>query len=307
MTIRSFIGVTLLLLGSALAIAEVTIPLQVESGSLTVERDSRVFTVPLSINGVETRFTWGCGGWTTVSEKVARDSRLEIVADDETTDHRDPDGKPMFAGKAKAQIVFGDKAIPVIVKVQRDTAYTRGFVGVIGCEVAAAFQWELNPHAEKPTLTLRTPGTRVEGKMLARMKMKEDQLNYWITVKARNQPVDVLLLPQSSDIQAAPDLQKAWDIATGKEEAEKGVMGMQRTRKLGGRRDAVELTPEIQEMDIWVILIGDKDKPELTPDARSGLGASLLNRFVYRADPKLGEFVIVERVPPPVGKKAAKP
>src|SRR5690606_29093596 len=108
---------------------------------------------------------------------------------------------------------------------------------------------------------------------------------------------EVLLIPQSTDTQAAPDLQKAWDIATG-EEADKGVFGAQRVRTLGGARDYIEFTPEVREPGITVVLIGDKDNPDATPDARSGLGASLLNRYTYRVDPKLLQFTLVRKSKP---------
>jgi hypothetical protein len=41
--------------------------------------------------------------------------------------------------------------------------------------------------------------------------------------------------------------------------------------------------------------VEDKHHPERTPNARSGIGQSLLNRFVYRVDAQKGEFVVVRR------------
>lgn len=288
---------------SAAARADEVIPLKVEAGGMRPGRDARVFSVPVVVNGVEARFQWGCGGWTTVSESFARKAGLEVVNDAETADVIDGEGKPLFLGKTRADIVFGGRrTFCRNVKVQRDADYNKGFIGVLGFDVASQFQWELDPDPEKPTLTLRPPGSKVEGPVVATLPMKEDRDNLWITIKARNTEVEVLLIPQSTDTQAAPDLQKAWDIATG-EEADKGVFGAQRVRTLGGARDYIEFTPEVREPGITVVLIGDKDNPDATPDARSGLGASLLNRYTYRVDPKLLQFTLVRKSKPIPARK----
>ena len=131
---------------------------------------------------------------------------------------------------------------------------------------------------------------------MATLPLKDDRDNLWINVKIRNVPVDVLLAPQSSDIQIDPELQRKWDLQGGTETEVIGYLGKERYRKLTGGKDCIELAGTIREHGLLVILIGDKNHPELTPSARSGLGQSLLNRFVYCVDAKRKEFRILSRV-----------
>ena len=71
----------------------------------------------------------------------------------------DGEGQKMFVGEARTTLFFGGRSHKVTVKVMRDSAYNKGMTGVIGYDVAIAFQWEMNPDVEKPTLTVRLPGT----------------------------------------------------------------------------------------------------------------------------------------------------
>jgi hypothetical protein len=292
------------LLAPAAEAEETVISLKVASGTVAKDRDSRVWAVPVKCNDVETDFTWGCGWYTVVSESFANKAGLKPEKDDETAPIIAGDGKSLFLGKAKADVSFAGRRASSDVRIMRDSEFNKGMIGTIGYEIARQFQWEINP--EKQTLTLRAPGAQVTGKTLAVIKLKDDGENLFLPAKARNTEIALALAPHASDIQAAPDLQKAWDIATGQEAEEKGVFGGQRTRKLSGAKDYIELSPEVREAGLTVILIGNKDKPEETPDARSGLGASFLNRFIYRVDAQANMFVVVSRANVPVPEPKAR-
>lgn len=269
------------------------IELKIESGGVRQGRDSRIFAVPVKVNGLAAQFTWGCGGWTTVPESFAKKAGMTVGADKELDDYVDGEGKPLFLGSCRAEVEFAGRKGFYDVKVMREGVWNQRTQGVIGFDIASTYQWEIDPG--KPSLTLRAPGAKVEGNSLAVLPLKIDFENIWLTVKARNKAVDVLLMPQATDVQAAPDLQAAWDIPSGRDAGGQSVAGRQTIRLLKGPEDALELAPDIKEQDLLIILIGDKDKPELTPSANSGLGQSLLNRFVYRVDPRAQEFTIVER------------
>jgi hypothetical protein len=295
-----------LLLASPAAMAQDTvIPLKVAFGQIVKDRDLRVFAMPAKVDETETQLVWGCNAFTEITQSLASKCGLEIKSDRETEAFLDGTGQPLYVGRTRADITVGGRRMTVgNIKVRRDSQFTKGIDGEIGYEIVAMFQWELNPDAQKPTLTLRPTGAKPPGGVVANLPIKDEGDNLWVTVKARNVDVAVALAPQVSDIQAAPDLQKAWDIASGQEEKHKGLLGTQRIRQLTGPKDYVEFTPQIREGNLVVVLVGDKDHPEATPGARSGLGASLLNRFVYRVDVRAGEFVIVKRLGPPTGKVA---
>jgi len=285
----------LLALYSIAAADELVIPLKVASGHIGPHGDNRIFAVPVRCGGVEADWVWGCGGYTTVSQAFANRCALTILPESDLEDVRDADGQPMFVGEARTTLWFGGRTHKSTVKVMRDSIYNRGMTGVIGYDVAIAFQWEINPDPLKPTLTLRPPGSQTPRKPILTLPLKDDRDNLWINVKIRNVPVDVLLMPQSSDIQIAPDLQRKWDIESGLQHDVVGYLGPERTRKLTGGKDCVELSPELREHNLVVILVGDKNRPELTPAARSGIGQSLLNRFHYAVDARLGKFMIYQR------------
>src|SRR5699024_8386274 len=125
---------------------------KVDSGAI-FERDTRTFAVPITINGKEHAFAWGCSGWTMVSETWAKENELRITkGDEELAAYIDAEGKPMFVGVAEVTVSFGGQKLLLPMKVLKD-AYASG--NTIGYEIAGRFQWELNPDATKPTLTLR--------------------------------------------------------------------------------------------------------------------------------------------------------
>jgi hypothetical protein len=295
-------------LASAARAQETVIPLKVAFGQLVKDRDLRVFAIPAKVNETETQLVWGCNAFTEITHSLARKCGLEVLNDRETEHFLDGAGQSLYIGKTRADITIGGRRMALgNIKVRRDSQFTKGIDGEIGYEIVALFQWELNPDPARPTLTLRPTGAKPAGGAVVTLPMKDEGDNLWITVRARNADVAVALAPQVSDIQAAPDLQKAWDIASGQEQEQKGLLGTQRARKLTGQRDYVEFTPQVREANLVVILIGDKDNPDATPGARSGLGASLLNRFVYRVDVQAREFTIVKRLGPPTGKAAPPP
>ena len=307
-TVLRLVLLCLLILAPRAAAQETVIALKVAFGQVVKDRDLRVFAMPAKVDETETQLVWGCNAFTEITQSLASKCGLDVKPDRETEQYLDGTGQPLYIGRTRADITIGGRRVTVgNIKVRRDSQFTKGIDGEIGYEIVALFQWELNPDPEKPTLTLRPTGAKPAGGAVATIPMKDEGDNLWLTVKARNADVAVALAPQVSDIQAAPDLQKAWDIASGQEEKHKGLLGTQRIRKLTGARDYVEFTPQVREGDLVVILIGDKDNPDAAPGARSGLGASLLNRFVYRVDVRAKEFTIVKRLGPPTGKMAQPP
>lgn len=266
---------------------DVVLPLTVDSGEIT-DRDTRSFAVPLTINGVEAKFTWACGGWTIVSETLARECKLTIRPDADLESFVDSAGRPMFLGSSIATIELAGVKSEVDVVVMRDGVQP-GLVGVVGFDVAKKFQWEIDPSV--PSLTLRKPKTKIQRKPLATLPLTLDQMNLWLNVKIRGVAVDVMLLPQSTDVQIAPDLQKKWDMTlrSGREEpVPQSYIGDARSLQLRGD-DGVWLAKNVFEKNVLVILMADH------PNAQSGLGQSLLNRFVYCVDPEKKEFTILRR------------
>ena len=125
---------------------------------------------------------------------------------------------------------------------------------------------------------------------LATIPLKDENQNLWVNIKIRNVAVDVCLIPQSTDLQAAFDLQKRWDLEhKGLKVETNTYLGNVRTTKLTGKSGAF-LSPDIFETDLLVILL------EENPNARSGIGQSLLNRFVYCVDTDKKEMSILARV-----------
>jgi hypothetical protein len=283
---------------------ESVIPLTIDSGGIEANRDARIFSLPVKCNAVDAQFVWGCGAWTILSESFANKCGLDIKPDPEVADLIDSDGKPMFSGSAQTQITVGDLARTITAKVMRDTAYNKGMTGVIGCDISAHVQWEMNPDPKTPTLTIRPPGTELPQKPLAILPLKvgEDD-NLYLSITIRNAEVPVMLAPQNTDLQAAPDLQKVWDIASGAKTQVKSYAGDLKTYHLTGKRDVVHLGKDIQEGDLIVVLIGDKDHPERTPNAKSAIGQSFLNRYHYCVDPHLKKLIILSRMPLPAPAK----
>ncbi|HEY8668032.1 MAG TPA: hypothetical protein VIL86_15380 [Tepidisphaeraceae bacterium] len=266
---------------------DVVIPLSVELGDLH-DRDCRVFGVPVVCGGIKATFVWGCGGENIITEKFARDCKLDITPNHDFDQYVDPEGKRMFLGEAKTKLEIGGVGETTTVQVMRDSKYTQGQSCTIGYDIAKRFQWELNPL--KRTLTLRAAGTHLAAKPLAVLPLKDEAENFWIPIKIRNTPVDVRLIPQTTDIQAGPELQKKWDLEKDGQKVEvNSYMGSIRTILLKGR-DTVTLGNQIVERDALVILLDD------SPAAKSGIGQSLLNRFVYCVDPKRKEFAILQRI-----------
>jgi hypothetical protein len=112
----------------------------------------------------------------------------------------------------------------------------------------------------------------------------------WLNIKIRNVAVDVCLIPQSTDLQAAPNLQKRWDLEHSGLKAEtNSYLGNVRTVQLTGK-SGVWLSPDIFETDVLTILL------ENNPNASSGLGQSILNRFVYCVDAENKQFSIISKV-----------
>jgi hypothetical protein len=66
-------------------------------------------------------------------------------------------------------------------------------------------------------------------------------------------------------------------------------LGNVRTTHLTGKSGAF-LSPDVFETDLLVILL------EENPNAKSGIGQSLLNRFVYNVDPDKEELSILRKV-----------
>lgn len=265
----------------------ITLPLKVTEGDL-FNRDARVYSIPVECGGASTLFTWACGGETIVSQAFAVRAGLRIKPDPDNAGFMDGRGQPLFAGSAQADLKIVGRSHPVSVWVMRDGEHNKEMTGIIGYQVARNYQWEIDPRV--PQLTLRPPGTKPDKKPLASLPLKEENQNFWINLKLRNVPVDLCLIPQSTDLQAGPALQKKWDLDHGGLKIEtKSYLGNVRTVTLSGKSGAY-FTPEIFETEILCILVDEN------PNAPSGVGQSLLNRFVYSVDPQLKQFNILARV-----------
>jgi hypothetical protein len=284
---RWFIACLLLAPLATRAADEIKIPLKVLEGDLH-NRDCRVFGVPVDCAGVSTVFTWGCGGETIVSENFARKAGLRVKPDPDNAGFVDGNGNALFAGSANALLNIGGKAHDVGVWVMKDGEYNKGMTGIIGYNVARKHQWEIDPRV--PQLTLRPLKSALVKKPLAVLPLKDEAQNLWLNIRIRNVPVDVCLIPQSTDFQAGPDLQKKWDLAHKGEKLEvKTYLGSVRTTLLEGK-SGVMFSPQLNESNVLVILLDDN------PNAKSGIGQSLLNRFVYCVDADRKEFAIMDTV-----------
>lgn len=265
----------------------VTLPLTVMEGDL-FNRDSRVFGVPVECAGVTATFTWGCAGETIVSEVFAKRSGLTVKPDADLAQYLDAGGRPLFLGSAVALITIAGQSLSGNVWVMRDAQTNKEPTGIIGYQVARQFQWEVNPRARQ--ITLRPPGTPLPRKPIASIPLRDENQNLWLNVKVRNVAVDVALIPQSTDFQAGPDLQKNWDLeGAGLKVETKSYLGNVRTVTLTGK-SGVHLSGDVFETDVLTILL------ENNPNARSGIGQSLLNRFVYCVDAEAKRFHVLERV-----------
>jgi hypothetical protein len=270
------------------AFAPVTIPLTVMEGDL-FNRDCRVFGVPVECAGVKTTFTWACGGETIVSDAFAQRARLVVKDDPELAPYRDAAGNAIFDGSATAELVIAGRSIATKVWVLRDRETNKQPTGIIGYAAAKQFQWEIDPRV--PQITLRAPKSPLKAKPIATIPLKDEKQNLWVNIKIRNVAVDMCLIPQSTDLQAASDLQKKWDLEhKGLKVETNTYLGNVRTTKLTGKSGAF-LSPDIYETDILVILL------EENPNARSGIGQSLLNRFVYCIDAEKKEMNILAGIP----------
>src|SRR5205807_5152515 len=134
---------------------------------------------------------------------------------------------------------------------------------------------------------------------LAILPLKEHDGAYFVKVKARNMVADVALVPASSFIQAGADLQRAWDLNSGKRlDLEVKTFGDVRFLRLTGR-DAIELSSDLRETDLPVALIGKDEHGPRPNAASSGLGQCLLNRFVYCVEPHRQQLRLLRRAPQP--------
>ncbi len=279
------------------------VPLIVESGQIEPGRDSRVFAVTLDIarddhtGTLAAQFTWACGGETIISLELAERLRAPIKANRDLEGYVDGDGRRLFAGEADVIVHFGDQRHRITAWVM-NPPFAPGLTGVFGHEIPRKYQWEINPDPQRPTLTLRPPGAIAPAgspRPLAVLPLKDHDANLWINITVRNVAVDVRLIPQSTDFQAAPDLQKKWDMARSGEKTEvtrNSYLGGARVLRLIGK-DGIHLGGGVYETDLFALLLDDN------PAATSGIGQSLLNRFIYRVDAERGKFTLVSRVPEP--------
>lgn len=284
-------SIVLLLLSINAFAAETVLPLKVDSGGIA-DRDTRTFTVALLVNGKPHDFAWGCSGWTMVSESFAKTAGLKVTKDETLESMTDAAGKPMFAGAAEMSVTLGGQKFLVYPKVIKD-AYSPTPVGTVGYDIASLFQWEFNPDTEKPTLTLRPLGTKT-AKPLAVLPLVDDGERVWLSVNVRNVPFDLVIMPQASDIMAGPAIQKKWDLTKGKIEDVPSPAGPIRTATLSDR-EPVALSKTISEKGVTIVLIGSPDAGDDLPASTNGVGASILNRYVYVVDTKLKQFIILSR------------
>lgn len=287
------------LAGPALAedAPETILPMTVESGSIVPgKQDTRIFQVPVTVSGTKSSFIWSCGGQCIVSEHFCHLAHLEIRENEDLKPMTDAAGLPLFLGDTIADVVIGGKSNIVTAWVMRDTKYNKGMTGILGYDVASQYQWEVDP--TKPSLTLRPPGTAPKGKPLATLPLRLDQQNFWVTIKIRNAEEEVSLMPQTPDLQASPDLQKKWDLeSSGKVTDAQTYMGKVRSMTLKGL-DGVWFNKDLFEGNVPVYLLSDG------PNVRSGMGQSLLNRYVYMVDPEKKELTLLRRIAGPAAPPA---
>lgn len=278
------------------ALADTVLPLEVAEGEYG-PRDSRVFSLPVVCNGFQARFVWGCSGWTLMSEQYAEKCGIAPKEDPDLAEYQ-AGGKPIFAGSADVTLRIDQHTHRENVKIMSRAFADAGMTGILGYNIASAYQWEINPHPKTPTLTLRPPGTKPTTQPLAVLPLKNEEENLWVSLNLRRQKCSLVLMPQSTDMQAGPELQRRWDIASGKAEDIKTYLGRVRSVMLTGK-DAVELAPGLLESNILVILVGNAKDMQSSPSTRSGVGASLLNRFTYCVDPRDQRLLILSRHAPP--------
>jgi len=268
------------------------------------DRDAtRVFGVPVTCNDEPADFVMACNGPTRISENFARQCHADVTADEQLNRQTDAQGKPIFTGIANVRLRLGERESQVTATVVKD-AYCQKTEkqGVLGYDVVKNDQWEVDPSAA--TLTLRPPGEPPKARPLAILPLKEHDGAYFVRVKARNVVAEVALVPASSFIQAGPDLQRAWDLNSGKRlDVDVKTFGDVRVLRLSGR-DVIELTPDLRETDLPVALIGKDDRGPRPNSASSGLGQCLLNRFVYCVEPRRQQLRLLRRAPQPAQTQA---
>jgi hypothetical protein len=270
---------------------DVVVKLGVESGRPSDHgRDTRVFTIPVTCADAKANFTWGCGGQTIITKSFAQKARIEIRDNEGLKGYVDGSGKPIFAGDAPIDVVFGGQSHQVVTLVMYDTPANRNVPGVIGLDAAKMQQWEIDPRV--PQITFRGLGSVPEkrSKPLATIALKEEDENLMVHVKVKGAEEDVVLMPQAAEFQASPALQKAWDLDPA---ASSGAAGNGRVLTFHGGADTLQLNDQISETNFLVFLLGPEN-----PNARSGLGQSVLNRFVYSVDVERKELTLWERVTP---------
>jgi hypothetical protein len=272
---------------------DTVIPLNVESGDVS-DQDERVFSLATTVGGLDAQMIWGCGGHTIITESLATKLRLTLKPNPEQAPFRDPQGEPLFLGNGTTTVEIAGNPHLVDAWVMHDGAYLKGDTGFIGHEIAAKYQWEMDPRV--PRLTLRDPGAKLPHRPLITLPLKDHDLQIWINIKIRNEPVDVALIPQTPDVQANGDLQNRWDLVSGHMEETPSYMGNVRVKMLRGV-DGAYFGHNLFEPNIRVMLL-----PVDNPAAQSGIGQSLLNRFVYCVDAEKGEFYIMDRLGQPTSR-----
>lgn len=266
----------------------------------------RVFWVPVNVNGVDANFELGGYGITRISESFSRRCDAAILPDVELSKNRDPDGKSIFAGAAIVNFSFGGQTRELRVAVLKDECCQKPEKqGMLGFDVLRSWQWEVDP--TKPSLTLRPPGTTPAHPPMAIVPLRPNINGFFMRIRIRNVSEDVALMPGSSFVQAGPDLQRSWDMTSGKHlELEVKRFGDVRTVWLHGD-DVVELSKTLHETDLPVALIGDPKKPRFTLMEANGLGQCVLNRFVYCVEPKREQLRLIKRVDSVAGDKPRAP
>ncbi|CAN5492761.1 hypothetical protein BH10PLA1_BH10PLA1_16500 [soil metagenome] len=299
---RYFVLLLILLLAPLTRAADTVIPLKLDSGGIA-DRDTRTFAVPVTINGKSYDFAWGCSGWTIVSESFAKQAGLKVLPDEGLASWVDATGQPLFAGTALADVGFADRKVRSPLRVLKD-AYTDGkTLGTIGYDIAGQFQWELDPDADKPTLTIRPLGTRLPVAPLAVLPLTDDGERVYLNVTVRNVAFDLVIMPQASDISAGPSVQRKWDLTKGKIEDVPSPAGPVRTITLGPK-EPVQLSKKIAETGVTIMLIGDPKSEQDLPASTNGIGASMLNRYVYIVDLKTKQCALLSRVKLPATQPA---
>jgi hypothetical protein len=276
---------------------DVVVKLGVESGRAGAGRDTRVFTIPVTCADAKANFTWGCGGQTMITKSFAQKARIEIRDNDGLKQYVDGSGKPIFAGDAPIDVVFGGQSHQVVALVMHDTPANRNTPGVIGFDAAKMQQWEIDPRV--PQIAFRALGSVPEKKSkapLATISLKEEDENLMVHVKVKGVEEDVVLMPQAAEFQASPTLQKGWDLDPA---ASSGAAGNGRVLTFHGGADTLQFNDQISETNFLVYLLGAEN-----PNARSGVGQSVLNRFVYSVDVERKELTLWERVPAGAATKA---